>query len=87
MKINKDYTMAEATAKDYIKHYWSMVITFAIDWWDTIGGIFEDIGDDEEDVWYDSRNDNRNNILDSGCRSFILCMWKGVNKWIFMKNY
>lgn len=33
---------------------------------------------DDEDVWYDSRNNSRNNILDSGCRGFILCMWKGV---------
>ena len=47
MKINKNLTMAEATAVDYIKHYWSMAITFAVDWWDTIGGIFEN-GDDED---------------------------------------
>lgn len=51
MKINKELTMAEATAKDYIKYYLSMAITFAVDWWDTIGGIFEDIGDDEENVY------------------------------------
>lgn len=47
MKINKDYTMAEATAKDYINHCWSMAIAFAVDWWDTIGNIFED-GDDKD---------------------------------------
>lgn len=46
MKINKNCTIAEATAKDYIKHYWSMVITFAVDWWGTIGEIFDN-GDDE----------------------------------------
>lgn len=48
MKINDDCTMAEATAKDYIKHYWSMAITFAVDYYNTIGGIFDDIGDDED---------------------------------------
>lgn len=48
MKINKQCTMAKATAKYYIKHCWSIVVAFAIDWWDTIGNIFEDIGDDED---------------------------------------
>lgn len=48
MKINKDYTMAEATAKDYIRHCWSIFVAFAVDYYNTIGGIFEDIGDDED---------------------------------------
>lgn len=48
MKINKDSTMAKATAKDYIKHYLKLPLFLIMICFDTIGNIFEYLGDDDD---------------------------------------
>lgn len=67
----------EATKRQIIKFYISQIKLLVISWLQAVKEMITD-------VWYDSRNNYRNNILDSGCRSFILCMWRGgINEYFW----